>query len=82
VKFATIALATAFALYSTLALAAGAGGGAAAGAAGSAGTVTGGSVGLRDETTGNAGPKMPSNSAGRAHRTRRPAPHTRHKEAN
>jgi hypothetical protein len=73
-KPTTIALATAFALYSTLAL--------AAGAAGSAGTVTGGSVGLRDETTGNAGPKMPSHSAGTAHRTRRRTPHARHKEAN
>jgi hypothetical protein len=78
-KLSGIALATAFALYSTLALAAGAGGG---GAAGSAGTVTGGSVGLRDETTGNAGPKTPSHSAGTAHRTRRPARHTRYKEAN
>jgi hypothetical protein len=74
-----IALATAFALYGTLALAAG---GAGAGAAGSAGTVTGGSVGLRDETTGNAGPKMPSHSTGTAHRTRRPARHTGHKKAN
>jgi hypothetical protein len=81
-KLTTIALATAFALYSTVALAAGAGGGAAAGAAGSAGTVTGGSVGLRDETTGNAGPRMPSNAAGTKHRTRRRAPHTSHKEAN
>jgi hypothetical protein len=79
-KRTTIALATAFALYSTLALAAG--GGAAAGATSSAGTVTGGSVGLRDETTGNAEPKTPSNSAGTAHRTRRPARHTGHKEAN
>jgi hypothetical protein len=78
-KPTTIALAAAFALYSTLAFAAG--GGAAAGAAGSAGTVTGGSAGLRDETTGDAGPKMPSHSAGTAHRTRRPAPHTSHKEA-
>jgi hypothetical protein len=81
-KLTTIALAAAFAIPGTLALAAGAGGGAAAGAAGSAGTVTGGSVGLRDEATDNAGPKMPSNSAGTPHRTRRRAPHTRHKEAN
>jgi hypothetical protein len=78
-KLTRIALAAAFALYSTLALAAGAGGGAAAGAASSAGTVTGGSAGMRDETTGNAGPKMPSNS-GTARRTRRPAPHASHKD--
>jgi hypothetical protein len=64
-KLTTIALATAFAaLFSTLALAAGAGGGGA----GAAGTVSGGGVGLNDQSTGNAGPKMPSKSAEKKHR--------------
>jgi hypothetical protein len=64
-KFATIALATAFALSSTCALAAGYG--VSVGVLGSAGTVTGGGVGLNGQGTEDA-PKMPAKSGKRKHR--------------